>query len=165
MEIVSEPVKRIDSGFHVELRRELKQWLFGGAPLYRWHDAVEHPVNVILLLLERSTINFFWEHLCKIVEKLILSEVLIFCEGAMALDPWLSGQSSSPGWGHCVVLLTLVNISVETQAMCLAQLVVSCMNTLLDLSSSESTSVLWKQGLDAISNSATEEHGMPYFNQ
>lgn len=42
----------------------------------------------------------------------------------------------------CTQIQTLVKIRVETQAMCLAQFVLSCMNTLLDRSSSVSTSVL-----------------------
>lgn len=44
--------------------------------------------------------------------------------------------------GDQLLSQTLVKMRVETQAMCLAQLVLSCMNTLLDLSSSVSTSVL-----------------------
>ena len=58
MEVVPEPVKRIDSGLHVKFRRELKEWFFGGSPLQRWHNAVQHPVNVVLFLLEWLRIKF-----------------------------------------------------------------------------------------------------------
>ena len=52
MEVVSEPVKCIDSGLHVELRRELKERFFGGSPLQGRHNTIQHPVNVVLFLLE-----------------------------------------------------------------------------------------------------------------
>lgn len=67
--------------------------------------------------------------------------------------------------GDQLLLQTLVKIRVETQAMCLAQLVLSCMNTLLDLSSSVSTSVLWKRTRNVILRRWVQGYHMAYLDQ
>ena len=59
----------------------------------------------------------------------------------------------------------LLKIRVETQATCLAQLVLSCMNTLLDLSSSVSTSVLWKRTRNVILRRLVQGYHMAYLDQ
>jgi len=65
----------------------------------------------------------------------------------------------------CIQIRTLVKIRVETQAMCLAQFVLSCMNTLLDLSSSVSTSVLWKQTFNVILNYSVQSYQATYLKR
>jgi len=57
MEVVPEPVKRIDSGLHIGLRRELNQKFFRGSLLQGRYNTIQHPVNVVLFLLGVATFS------------------------------------------------------------------------------------------------------------